>query len=78
MPKVNLGKPDLQRQYEQQLRTDYGKTLTIGDLCDLLSTKDRRTATDWAQGLPFLVVGKRRRWTAEAVAKRMYESTVNV
>lgn len=76
MPRVNLGKPPMLLQYEQQLREDYGKSLTVGNLCDLLNTGDRRTAIAFVSDLPYIMVGTRKRWMAADVARRMYERTV--
>lgn len=70
-----LGVPDRQREIENSLRSNYGGSLTIGDLCDLLHTKERRTASGFMEGLPYFTVGKRKRWRAEDVAKRIYENS---
>ena len=77
MPKVKrLGVPDRQREIEAVLWERYGGSLTIGNLCDYLNTKERRTASKFADGLPYFKVGTRKRWHSEDVARKLYENEI--
>lgn len=77
MPKVKeLGVPERRKEIENGLRRNYGGSLTVGNLCELLNTKERRTATKFVADVPYFMVGARKRWRTEDVAKRIYEATV--
>jgi hypothetical protein len=78
MPRVNLGIPPRQLQYEEQLREDYGKTMTINDICDFFHFGERRTAIAWLSDVPCILNGRYRFYRVQDVAQKMYATTVTL
>ena len=77
MPRMKTVKPALQEQIERELKNQYGATLRIVDVMNYIGF-DRKAATEWVSGLPFLRTGekgKRKHYYASAIAEKMYLNT---
>lgn len=79
MPRVKLGyynKPAEQRAKEEELREKFGGAMNAKDVgWYLLGISDRQSYMLWLEDIPSIaIVGKKRRYPVEAVAKKWYDS----
>lgn len=76
MPRLRL--PLRAQEIADEMRAIYGGMLNIEDIKLELGVQDRRTAEKFVDGLPFVVVNRRKRWRVSDIARRIYDKEENV
>lgn len=71
MPKLRL--PLRAQQIADELREVYGGMLCVEQVKRELGVKDRRTAEKFLDGVPFVMVNKRKCWRVSDIARRIYD-----
>jgi hypothetical protein len=61
------------QQIADEMRAVYGGMLNVEQMKRELGVKDRRTAEKFLQGVPFVIVNKRKHWRVNDIARRIYD-----
>lgn len=64
--------PAWEKEKRADLRERYGGMLGLAQIQRELGTKDQRIAERWLQELPYIRVGKRKKWAIEDIARKLY------
>ena len=74
MPRVKTIKPALQQEIENELRVEYGMTLSVRQVGIVIGLKDT-AAAKWLADVPYSVFNGRKRYFSSAVAEKIYLNT---
>ena len=75
MPKIKKFKPIEQEQLEEELRSRYGGMMDAKHVGVELSLNHFNSYTEWLADVPYVKVGKRKKWRVADVAEKIYRCT---
>lgn len=71
MPRMKTIKPALQQEIENELRSEYGMTMTAREAGRVIGLKDT-AAAKWLSDVNYAVFNGRKRYFVSAVAEKIY------
>ena len=74
MPRMKTVKPALQQEIENELRAEYGITMSARQVGIAIGLKDT-AAAKWLAEVPYSVFNGRKRYFSAAVAEKIYLNT---
>jgi hypothetical protein len=64
-----------ERALYEHIRTAYAEYLTVVETKNVLGLKDWHSARDWLEDVPRTHIGKRDKWSAREIARKLWRDT---
>lgn len=67
--------PPEEREIREQLFDRYGGYLSQTDVKKVLAVANQDILVEWLSDVPYTTIGKRRKWSAAAIARKLWANT---
>lgn len=67
--------PPEEREIREQLFDRYGGYLSRIDVQTVIGTRNQSVLSEWLSDVPYTTIGKRRKWSAAAIARKLWANT---